>query len=285
MKDKITGYINRTLNTTIGRKLKIVNSLILIVPLFFTLIAILLIYLFFISDTGDSVATLLSYKEKSNFNVAYSSCSFVYDNYKKQLEETGNEDIIAIYNGNTISKEAYAVVYKNNKMLQEVKPENKPDDFSQLVKPLDSLNDEGTLFVINNGIVTYKDIIKYNQNTYTVYVTGFSGSLSSLQDFPKYYVDMFITNAMLFVLVIILCYFLSKALYRAIFKRVEHGLNTLNFALEEVAKGNLDYRISYNRTDEFKPICNKFNVMTEKLQSYVMQSAQQEQRHGKNTYC
>lgn len=277
MKDKITGYINRTLNTTIGRKLKIVNSLILIVPLFFTLIAILLIYLFFISDTGDSVATLLSYKEKSNFNVAYSSCSFVYDNYKKQLEETGNEDIIAIYNGNTISKEAYAVVYKNNKMLQEVKPENKPDDFSQLVKPLDSLNDEGTLFVINNGIVTYKDIIKYNQNTYTVYVTGFSGSLSSLQDFPKYYVDMFITNAMLFVLVIILCYFLSKALYRAIFKRVEHGLNTLNFALEEVAKGNLYYRIDYRRSDEFKPTCDKFNIMTEKLQSYVMQSAQQEQ--------
>lgn len=170
-------------------------------------------------------------------------------------------------------------------MLQEVKPENKPDDFSQLVKPLDSLNDEGTLFVINNGIVTYKDIIKYNQNTYTVFVTGMDGTLSPSQGSSKYYIDTFIINAMLFILVVILCYASSKVLYRAIFKRVGYGLNTLDFSLEEVAKGNLYYRIDYRRSDEFKPICDKFNIMTEKLQSYVMQSAQQEQRHGKNTYC
>lgn len=277
MKDKIMGYINRTLNTTIGRKLKIVNSLILIVPLFFTLIAIILIYLFFISDTGDSVAMLLRYKEKSNFNVAYSSCDYVYDSYKKQLEETGNEDINMIYKGNPAYGEAYGVVYKNDKMLQEVMPENKPKNFSALITPLDSLKDEGKLFVINNDIVTYKVIINHSQNVYTVYVTGFRGSLYSLQGSSKYYVDTFIINAMLFILVVILCYALSKVLYRSIFKRVGYGLNTLDFALEEVANGNLDYRTDYERSDEFKPICDKFNIMAEKLQSYVMQNAQQEQ--------
>lgn len=48
----------------------------------------------------------------------------------------------------------------------------------------------------------------------------------------------------------------------------------------QLRDGNLDFQIDYNRQDEFTPICQDFNEMTQRLKSSVKQ-LQNEERSRK----
>ncbi len=60
-------------------------------------------------------------------------------------------------------------------------------------------------------------------------------------------------------------HFISKSLFR----RIVTPLDKLAKGASELGEGNLDYRITYSRDDEFRPICLLFNKMAEKLKELV----------------
>ena len=58
--------------------------------------------------------------------------------------------------------------------------------------------------------------------------------------------------------------------------------------MREIGNGNLDYRIVYDRADEFQPVCLAFNEMAQWLKFSVEQTRKNEEsreRRKRRTQC
>lgn len=78
-------------------------------------------------------------------------------------------------------------------------------------------------------------------------------------------------------LVILLSILLTnRFLTKFVFRRIQEPLDTLTQGVHQLRDGNLDYRIAYDRQDEFLPICQDFNEMAWHLRESVHQLQNQE---------
>ena len=68
----------------------------------------------------------------------------------------------------------------------------------------------------------------------------------------------------------------NRFLTKFVIKRVEEPLDMLADGVHELRDGRLDYRITYNREDEFLPVCEAFNEMAVRLKDMVNTIQQQE---------
>ena len=46
-------------------------------------------------------------------------------------------------------------------------------------------------------------------------------------------------------------------------------LELLSYGVDQISRGNLDYRFEYSNDDEFLPVCTAFNGMAERLERSV----------------
>lgn len=46
-------------------------------------------------------------------------------------------------------------------------------------------------------------------------------------------------------------------------------LELLSYGVDQISRGNLDYRLEYSNDDEFLPVCTAFNGMAERLERSV----------------
>jgi signal transduction histidine kinase len=76
---------------------------------------------------------------------------------------------------------------------------------------------------------------------------------------------LFNTGLLLFVLIAISVVITNRFLTRIIFKSIATPLDTLIDGVHQIRDGNLDYRIDYQKDDEFKEVCNDFNDMAGQL--------------------
>lgn len=63
--------------------------------------------------------------------------------------------------------------------------------------------------------------------------------------------------------------FTNRFLTRFVFKKIEEPIDILSHGVNEIASGNLDYRLNYNKNDEFLPVCIAFNDMAGRLKKSV----------------
>ena len=68
----------------------------------------------------------------------------------------------------------------------------------------------------------------------------------------------------------------NRFLTKFVFKRIEETLGILAGGVHEIRDGNLEYRIAYDRKDEFLPVCEDFNEMAARLKSSVDGMTRQE---------
>ena len=68
----------------------------------------------------------------------------------------------------------------------------------------------------------------------------------------------------------------NRFLTKFVLKRIEEPLDILADGVHELWDGNLDYRIEYDRKDEFQPVCEDFNEMAWRLKESVNLIQQQE---------
>ena len=61
----------------------------------------------------------------------------------------------------------------------------------------------------------------------------------------------------------------NRFLTRFVFQRIEGALDILADGVHEIRDGNLEYRIDYDRKDEFLPVCEDFNEMAVRLKESV----------------
>lgn len=71
------------------------------------------------------------------------------------------------------------------------------------------------------------------------------------------------------VVIVLAIFFTDRFLIRFVFRRIEDPLDTLAEGVHAIGEGNLDYRIQYDRKDEFLPVCQDFNKMADHLQMSI----------------
>ncbi len=87
-----------------------------------------------------------------------------------------------------------------------------------------------------------------------------------------------VLSALLLLLAVVGSIFMTnRFLIRFVFRKIEQPLNLLSNGVTEIRNGNLDYRMTYTRQDEFYPVCQSFNDMAERLKKSVEQSQKEEQ--------
>ena len=79
------------------------------------------------------------------------------------------------------------------------------------------------------------------------------------------------------VLLVVAIALTNRFLTRFMFRRVEEPLELLTDGVSHISAGSLDYTIRYDHTDEFRPVCEAFNDMAERLRTSAERSAAEEQ--------
>lgn len=144
-------------------------------------------------------------------------------------------------------------------------------DDSTLYAAANLLGNEAT--ITQNGRMLYARQIKVDGISYTIYLTGVYYNMRSYADLK--------TAAVLAAILILFTIFASilftnQFLTKFVWKRIEEPLDILVNGVHELRDGNLDYRIIYDRHDEFLPVCQDFNEMAGRLKELVQRIQQQE---------
>ncbi len=258
---------------TIGGKLRLVNGIMLLLPIFFLIVGIAIIYLTFVSKNYGSIANYLNNTESVDY--VYNVCNKLFDEYKTQIETTGEESAENIdpYN-NKKENIVFTQVIKNSKVIYETSQMQKPENLDKYLKRLG--NDNEIQYAIIDDAIIYKGKFENNGSVYEFILSGKAKSLKAIDKNEHFYFSWVKTNVIFLIIVIVIVHFLSNAFYKSIFKRVEYSLKILSDGVDKISEGELNYHIDYDRDDEFRPICEKFNIMTDRLRESMEEIQRQE---------
>lgn len=96
-------------------------------------------------------------------------------------------------------------------------------------------------------------------------------------DLKSFFLLIVIILSVMLIILILSILITNRFLTRFMLRRVEEPLGLLTEGVARVSAGMLDSTIAYNRTDEFKPVCDAFNAMTARLKDAADRSAAEEQ--------
>lgn len=86
-----------------------------------------------------------------------------------------------------------------------------------------------------------------------------------------------LAGSVLILTVLISVALTDRFLTRFVVRHVEQPLEHLSDGVEEISRGNLDYRLEYTGRDEFLPVCENFNDMARRLKESVERSRREEE--------
>lgn len=127
--------------------------------------------------------------------------------------------------------------------------------------------------ITQNGKNLFVQAVTVKGHTYQISI--FSGSVSE-QGYANIRVSLAVSAIVIVFTIFLSILFTNRFLTKFVFRKIEEPLNTLVSGVHELRDGNLEYRIAYDRQDEFLPVCNDFNEMAGKLQELVQKTLQQE---------
>lgn len=263
----IKKFIDKTKNMTISSKLNFISSVTLIIPLSLSVICCAIIFLTFVTGEYPLIVNMLEPVENTNY--AYTACEYIYENFKKEITENNNDDITELFMNNAQYEQGivYLQVTKNNELIYHTTSYEKPDDFDELYSYVD--NELEKIYAIVDGHIIFRITIEHNNNTYILFAHGPVRTFYPYEKTSEFYVGFLFTNFIFILFVALSVMFLSRILNRSVFKRVEYSLDLLSNGVMKLSEGDLDYKINYERNDEFKPICESFNYMADKLKESI----------------
>lgn len=103
----------------------------------------------------------------------------------------------------------------------------------------------------------------------TDYVILLFGSYHGRQTYSELKVDLILSAIAILFAIFVSILLTNRFLTRFVFQHIEGALDILAGGVHEIRDGNLEYRIVYDRKDEFLPICEDFNEMAVRLKSSV----------------
>lgn len=247
---------------TIKRRLFLSNILMIAVPVIASLlvgaVCIILFWLAFVNGFGVKI------DDREDFDLM---CALVTEEAEEVLEN--NTDLSALEPLFTGADITVKLCSENDTVYSygSVDADNR-----EVIAAAEVLGDGVTLSL--NGRCLHIRKISAGENDYTLYVSGSYGDIRSYSELK--------TTGALVLLLIVFTIFISVLLTnhfltKFVLRRIEEPLNILAIGVHELRDGNLDFRITYDRTDEFKPVCEDFNEMAVRLKSSVLEIQRQEQ--------
>ncbi len=161
-------------------------------------------------------------------------------------------------------------IYSGNKKIFDYG--NKEEDDDKLIEAISILDEKGTVATAG-GRVIYRTVEQVGGRDYNIFVMvtqskGMSNDLKTV---------IVAAGATILFLVLLTILITNKILTKHVFRRIAEPLDILTDGAGEIGNGNLDYQITYDRNDEFKPACEAFNDMAVRLKTSVERTRQNEE--------
>lgn len=259
---------NKMRNLSISKKLRLISSLTLVIPLTLSAICCAIIYLTFI--TGDYPIIVQTIESSQNTNYSYSAFEYICENYEKLIIKSDDDDISKLFN-DTLGANEQGVVYlqvtKNDELIYHTSSYEKPENFDNLYSLVD--NECKKMYTVVDENIIFRYTLTNDGNNYIIFATGPVRTFHPYEKTVDFYIGLIKTNSIIIFAVFVGVFILSKILTDTVFKRVTYSLNILSDGVQKISSGDLDYRIIYTRNDEFKPICESFNEMAMRLKTLV----------------
>lgn len=133
---------------------------------------------------------------------------------------------------------------------------------------------DGHVVIAQDGRSLYVRTERMGNAEYTIYLFGHYDERQTYSELKKVLVLAVIMVGFTIFLSILLT---NRFLTGFVFKRIEEPLDVLADGVREIRNGNLEYRIPYDREDEFLAVCRDFNEMAVRLKRSVDGMQRQEQ--------
>ena len=101
------------------------------------------------------------------------------------------------------------------------------------------------------------------------YIICLFGNYHGRQTYSEIKVALTLSAIVILFTIFVSILLTNRFLTKFVFKRIEETLHILAGGVHEIRDGNLEYRIVYDRKDEFQPVCEDFNEMAARLKSSV----------------
>lgn len=247
---------------TMKKRLNISNTLMVVIPVFLTTIIVAASILFIIANVLNGKSK--GFSETEDFYIITSQKAKIMQNHLHKADTT--EKKIKYLNSTKGFFDKYRasiIVFENGKEIYRY-GHNSPLDKS-LMKAVEIIDSDKAMTSTNERYLYYSSKVK-NDEKIELYIFSFE-DVWSFKDAYKIIVCI--------VIFIILFAFLSifltnKLLTKFIWSKFNDVLNILNNGIKQVQRGNLNYRISYDKDDEFKPYFDTFNVAIDHLETNTM---------------
>lgn len=82
---------------------------------------------------------------------------------------------------------------------------------------------------------------------------------------------------LMIVLLFFIIFLTNRFLTKFVFQKISDPLQTLAEGVRQIRDGNLTHQIDYTQPDEFKPVCEDFNEMAQRLKKSVEQTQKEEE--------
>lgn len=241
-------------NMTIKRRLFWSNILMIAVPVVAaTLIGIICIGVIWLSLIGGAG---LGIEDQEDFDHACMTLSEMLE-----YEIGKNSDFSSIK----------AILDSNRMSLQIVSDEKiffeygiKEDVDETLLSAARLLEGPSTITLSGRGLYVGTERVKG-----TDYVIYLFGSYHGRQTYSELKVALMLSAIVILFTIFVSILLTNRFLTKFVFKRIEETLHILADGVHEIRDGNLEYRIAYDRKDEFLPVCEDFNEMAARLKASV----------------
>ncbi|MCO7136724.1 HAMP domain-containing histidine kinase [[Clostridium] leptum] len=247
---------------TIRKRLFLSNILMIFVPVISTvLIGLLCVGIIWISVIGGAG---LDMHDTEDFNRV---CLAVTETFEHKLHKgTDLSSLNTLLENNGMTAQVF---YKENVIYSFGETDKNDDALKEAAEML-----TGNSVVSQNGRSLYKAYETVNGEEYIIYLLGGNHSEIAYANLKA----ALITSAVFILFAIFLSVLLTnRFLTKFVFRRIEEPLDILTAGVHEIRDGNLNFRIQYDRQDEFLPICEDFNEMAVRLKESVTKIQQQEQ--------
>lgn len=250
---------------TIKKRLALSNVLMILVPIVITLLmaAGCLVMVWAVHDRG------LSFDDNEDFYRAGSGLGVTVSEALKTKPENRKKNLERL--SSLIDSHHMALtVLENGKSYYSYGEKSSVDD--SLIEAVGSIGDSGTATRGSRSI--YAEKVKVGENTYTIYIFSRVGHVT----YGNLKTSLAIAGVILLITIILSIFLTDRFLIKFVFRRIEEPLDILTAGVQEIGRGNLDYRIAYDHNDEFKPVCEEFNRMA----GYLKRSVEDVRRHEEN---
>ncbi len=243
---------------TVKKRLAISNIIMIIIPVLITLlvgvVCFAAVYITLYNSNG------FGFESSGEFyNTSQAVSSKMYEVFEHGSEDTKSR-LEAI--GNIIDKKTtYVQVYENSEDFYKIGNEDIAD--ATLAAAVQNLGNDAFVSNIEHELYYYNCTV--NNNTYELYLY----SNNNHQDNTKTEKVLIVSVFAVGIAVVLSVIFTNRFLIRFVFKKIEEPIDILSYGVNEIAGGNLDYRIEYNKNDEFLPVCIAFNDMADRLKQSV----------------